>query len=99
MKEKIIKNKNDLSKMKEFINDNLNVKYRFNLKEDHCTISTYHHLKNKHTDIIGVPLRVTNKHIVCKQAVNNNNPFKNIFTTRNLFLILIYDIISYKKIK
>lgn len=83
----------DLIVARKTFESNINKICEFELKENHCTIYNSNAIKNKKTKLQGIILKVQNKHVILKKL---KVPEGKKFILNDLFMVSIYDIISYK---
>lgn len=92
-KVKTIELQSDLLVARKLFEANINKVCEFVLKEDHCTVYDKIAIKENKTKLQGIILKVQNKHVICKRT---NLKEDKKFIVNDLFMVLIYDIISYK---
>lgn len=92
-KKRIIELQSDLLVARKLFEANINKVCEFVLKEDHCTVYDKIAIKENKIKLQGIILKVQNKHVICKKT---NLKEDKKFIISDLFMVLIYDIISYK---
>lgn len=83
----------DLIIARKTFESNINKVCEFELKENHCAIHSGYAIRSKKTKLQGIILKVQNKHVILKKL---KVPDGKKFILNDLFMVLIYDIISYK---